>query len=128
MDPIRRVTISLDSAPATSATKAATQFPTFLALHLGCIVVAAAGALGEGIGELENGGLTGATRGRGGHFICELFKWRQFLIDDHPNFDSLAHQQGMEMYVAAGSSLEGAKVLIDGVFKILGRIVRDQAN
>ena len=111
---------------APSSAKATTKSAPLLEAHLGAIVGAAAGALAEAVGEFSNGGLTGSTRGRGSNLIYELFRLREYMLSDYPEFDSLARQRGVEALQAGGAPVGAASILVDGVLEILNRIVRDE--
>ena len=128
MDP---TPINVTPAPEQSrstAVKTTTRSAIFLEHHLGAVVGACAGAIAEATQEFQSGKLTPAAKMRSGEYICELFKLRQFMIVDWPEFDTLAKERGVEMLKACNVSFGAANLLVDAVMEILGKIVRDQAN
>ena len=88
MDP---TAITLDLAPSPSTS---TKFAPLLEAHLGVIVAAVAGVIGEGVAEYQNGGLTTQTKGQSAKFLCELVRLREFMISDYPDFDRIARERG----------------------------------
>jgi len=48
-------------APATSTARTTANIGSFLELHVGKLVAAAAGAIAEALGEFQDGGLTSST-------------------------------------------------------------------
>src|SRR5215831_1786388 len=77
------------SLPAPSRSTAPAPANT-IERRVGEIVAAAGMAIIEALQERADGGLTSATKMRGGDLICELFRWRKFLIADYPTFDAMA--------------------------------------
>jgi len=123
VDPTR-ATITLALAPILTSTKSA----PLLEAHLGMVVGACAGAIAEAIGQFQNGGLTTATRGQSGKFISELFRLREYMIVDWPDFDAVAKERGVETLRACDVPAPVATMLVDSVLEILAKIVRDQLN
>ena len=85
-------------------------------------------AIAEALAERQDGGLSPATRTRGGDLICQLYGLRRFLIVDLPNFDSLAHEQGVVVLREAGFSPRIADLLASEVLDLLGKVVRTAFN
>src|SRR6516164_17061 len=117
VDPTR-ATITLAPIPTS------TNFAPLLEAHLGMVVGACAGAIAEALGQFQNGGLTTATKGQSGKFIAELFRLRQYMIVDWPEFDTLAKERGVEALCACDFDPATANMLVDAVLEILGKIVR----
>jgi len=92
------------------------------------VVGACAGSIAEAAQEFGNGGLTPATKGRGGNLFWELFKLRQFMLADFPDFDNLAKARGLEAMAACNAPAATASWLVDEAMNILAKIVRDQLN
>jgi len=120
-------------APAPSSSRSIAVKPTtrsaiFLEHHLGAVVGACAGAIAEATQEFQSGKLTLTAKLRSGEYICELYRLRQFMISDFPNFDTIAKERGVEMLRACNVSAGAANLLVDAVLEILAKIVRDQAN
>ena len=92
------------------------------------VVGACAGVIAEAIGQLQNGGLTTATKGQSGKFIAELFRLRQYMIVDWPDFDALAKERGVEALCACDVPAPVATMLVDSVLEILAQIVCNQAH
>jgi hypothetical protein len=92
------------------------------------VVGACAGMIAEAVGQFQDGGLTPTTKGRGGNLIWELYKLREFMIADFPNFDSIARTRGVEALRACDVPLAAANMLVDAVLEILAKIVRDKLN
>jgi hypothetical protein len=86
-------------------------------------VAAAAGAIAEALGEFQDGGLTSSTKMQGGELIAQLFRLRQFLIADFPDFDSIARTHGTAALRACDVAPATADALVDEV-----KVVRDQLN
>src|SRR5215472_1571616 len=70
------VVISLAPSPSTARTRSA----PLLEAHLGAVVGAVAGVIGEGIEECRDGGLTPKTKSQSAEFLCELVRLREFMI------------------------------------------------
>jgi len=68
--------------------------------HVGAIVGAAAGTIAEAIQEFQDGGLTPMTKSQGGEFIWQLFRLREFMIADFPDFDCVAREHGTATMLA----------------------------
>jgi hypothetical protein len=118
--------ISLAPAPSTSAT---TRSAIFLELHLGAIVGAVAGVIGQGVEECKDGGLTIRTKSQSAEFLCDLLFLRRYMIDaGFSNFDSLARQRGIEVLLACDTPAPTAQFLVDETMKLLGKLVVQQAN
>jgi len=116
--------------PATpTAVKNTTKSAIFLEHHLGALVGATAAMIAEAAGEYENGGLSSEVRGRGGELLWELFKLRNFMIADWPNFYHIAKKRGVEALQAYDVvNPATANMLVDAALAILDKIVRDEAN
>jgi hypothetical protein len=120
---------NVNFAPAPStAIKATTKSAIFLEHHVGAVVAVCAGAIAEAALELRNGAITERTKTAGGDAIAELFKLRQFMIADWPDFDRIARKRGVEASVACDVPLAAANMLVDAVLEILAKIVRDKLN
>jgi len=92
-------------------------------------LVAAAGlVIVEALQERADGGLSPATKTRGGDLLARLVGLRQFLIADFPDFDALARQHGGAALRAADVSPIVADRLVDEVLTLLHKIVRTTLN
>jgi hypothetical protein len=111
------------SAPAPSTAETA---PT-LERHVGERVAAAALTLAEALAERQDGGLTRATKMRGGDLIGELFGLRQHMVGFW-DFDALAKEHGAAVLRAADVSPATADCLVDEVLAILHKVVRAALN
>ena len=131
MDPILAPT-ALAPSTSTSTTATSPSKPaSWLEHHLGQTVAAAASTIAEALGEFQDGGLTSRTKGRGGELIFELFRLRQFLIANFPDFDRLARERGIEALRAATDGEirpEIADELITAVLDILGKVTKAELN
>jgi hypothetical protein len=107
-------------APAPSKADIA---PTLERL-VGELVAAAGMAIAEALAERSDGGLTPATRVRGGDLIAQLYGLRQFLIVDFPNFDSIARTHGLAALRACDVPPATADVLVNEVLAIVAKVVR----
>jgi len=116
--------ITLALAPIPTSAKSA----PLLEAHLGMIVGACAVAIAEAIEQFQNGGLTTATRGQNGKCISELFRLRQYMIVDWPDFDAVAKERGVEALCACDVPPATANMLVDSVLEILGKMVCDQTH
>jgi len=120
--------------PATAATTLAPSRSTASApantieRHIGALVAAAGLVIVEALAERAAGGLTSATRTRGGDLICELYGLRRFLIADFPNFDALAREHGLAALRSADVSPAAAAELVSAVLDVLAKIVRTTLN
>jgi len=120
--------------PATAATTLAPSRSTASApantieRHIGALVAAAGLVIVEALAERAAGGLTSATRTRGGDLICELYGLRRFLIADFPNFDALAREHGLAALRSADISPATADVLVDEILILLRQIARAAVN
>jgi hypothetical protein len=85
-------------------------------------------AIVEALAERQDGGLSSATKMRGGDLICELFRWRKFLIADLPNFDSVAREHGTAALRACDVPPATADLLASEVLDLLGKVVRTAFN
>ena len=112
----------------STAVKTATRSAPLLEYHLGAIVAACAGMIGEAVGEFQDGGLTPRTKGQAGEFIAELFRLRQYMIVDWPDFDRIARERGVEMLVACGAPSSAAEFLVTEALAILSKIVHDELH
>ena len=117
-------------APSTSVqAKTTTKSAIFLEYHLGMLVGATAGMIAEAAGEYENGALSAEIRGRGGALFWELYKLRNFMIADWPDFYRIAKNRGVEALRAHDVvNPATANMLVDAALTILDKIVRDEAN
>src|SRR5262249_60100177 len=94
------------------------------------VVGAAAGALAEAMHEkfqIGGGGLTW-TKTAGGAAIWELYRLREFMSADWPDFDRLARERGVAALQACARPLGGADMRIDEALKILPKVVADNLN
>ena len=110
---------------------ATTKSAPFLECHVGAVVAAAAGAIAAALGEFRDGGLTPATKMHGGDTIATLFKLRQFLIVDFPDFDGMARKHGaIVLWEICGDEVSPATidVLVDEMMDILAKVVRAELN
>jgi len=78
--------------------------------------------------EFQEGALTPRTKGQGGEFIAQLFRLRQYMIVDFPNFDSIARERGVEALRACDVPPATASALVSEVLAILAKVVRDQLS
>jgi len=115
-------------APSPSTAKATTKSAPLLEAHLGAVVGAVAGVIGEGIEECRDGGLTPKTKSESAEFLCELVRLREFMISDFPDFDSLARRRGVEVLCACETPPATAEFLVDETMKLLEKLVRQQVN
>jgi len=115
-------------APARSTAKIPASSTSSLEPLVGRLVAAAGITIAEALAEYSDGGLTPATKMRGGDLICELFRWRKFLIADYPNFDAMAREHGAVVLRAAGVSPVTADLLASEVLDLLGKVVRTALN
>src|SRR5262249_31315075 len=90
--------------------------------RVGEIVAAAGMAIVEALDERQHGALSPRTKMRGGDLICELFRWRKFLIADYPTFDAMAREHGAVVLRAAGVSPVTADLLASEVLDLLGKV------
>jgi hypothetical protein len=81
-------------------------------------------AIAEALAERQDGGLSPATRTRGGDLICQLYGLRRFLIVDLPNFDSVAREHGTAALRACDVPPATADLLASEVLDLLGKVVR----
>ena len=117
------------SAPATFTIETTLKPGIFLELHVGTIVGAVAGVIGEGVEECRNGGLTPKTKGQSAKFLCELLFLRRYMLEaGFSNFDSLARQRGLEVLIACDTPAATAQFLVDETMKLLAKLVQQQAN
>src|SRR5262249_23513226 len=106
-------------APAPSTTPA----PANTIEHrVGEIVAAAGLVIVEALNERADGGLTPATRTRGGHLIAQLYGLRNFLIADFPNFDAIAREHGTAALRACDAPPATADLLASEVLDLLYRV------
>jgi hypothetical protein len=112
-------------APSPSTAKAPANT---IERYVGERVAAAGLAIAEALAERSDGGLTPATRTRGGDLICALVRLRQFLIVDFPDFDAMARTHGIAVLRAADVSLATASVLVDEVLDLMHKVTRIALN
>jgi hypothetical protein len=113
-------------APARSAAKALAPANT-IERYVGCQVANVAMILLEALAERSDGGLTPATKGRGGEQLATLYGLRCFMIPTW-DFDSIARAHGTLALRAADISPSTADTLVDEVLVLLHKIVRAEAN
>jgi hypothetical protein len=118
----------LPLAPAPS-TSASTRSAIFLELHLGAIVGAVAGVIGQGVEECKDGGLTSETKGRSAEFLCDLLFLREYMLSaGFSDFDRIARERGLEILIGCDTPPATARFLVDETMKLLAKLVRQQAN
>jgi len=117
------------SLPAlSSSTKATTRSAPPLECHLGMVVGACAGMIAEAALEFQRGALTTTTKMRGGNFIYELYKLREFMIADFPDFDRIARTRGAAALCGRDVHPATATALVNEVLDILHKVVRAELN
>ena len=127
MDSIRAIVP--DRAPAAStATSTSALEGVFLQYHLGAVVGAVAGVIGEGVTECRDGGLIPETKVQAAKFLCELVRLREFMIGDFPDFDRIAKERGVEVLVACDTPPATAKFLVGETMNLLAKLVINQSN
>jgi hypothetical protein len=90
--------------------------------------VAAVGlAIAEALAERQGGGLSPATRTRGGDLLAALHGLRLFMLADW-DFDAIARQHGAVALRAVDVSPTTAAILVDEVLILLHKIARTAAN
>jgi hypothetical protein len=82
--------------------------------YVGRLVAGAAATLLEALAERSDGGLTRATRTRGGDRLAELYGLRCFMIGTW-DFDAIAREYGRLALRAADISPSTADTLVDEV-------------
>jgi hypothetical protein len=95
--------------------------------YVGRQVAAAAATLLEALAERSDGGLTPATRTRGGDQLAALYGLRQFMIGTW-DFDAICREYGRLSLCAADVSPSTADRLVDEVLTLMHKIVRSAAN
>jgi len=95
--------------------------------YVGRRVAAAGLAIAEALVERQDGGLTPATRARGGDLLAALHGLRLFMLADW-DFDAIARQHGAVALRAADVSPTTAAILVDEVLILLHKIARTAAN
>jgi hypothetical protein len=95
--------------------------------YVGRQVANAAMILLEALVERSDGGLTPATKTRGGDQLAELYGLRQFMIGTW-DFDAICREHGTAALCAADVSPSTADRLVDEVLILLHKIVRAEAN
>jgi hypothetical protein len=121
-------------APSTSTSRSpssSSEPASWLERHIGECVAAAGGAIVAALDERRDGALTPRTKGRGGELIFEVYRLRQFLIADFPDFDTMARTHGVAALRAATDGnirLEIADELVNAVLDILQKVVKSQLN
>jgi len=113
---------------APSASSAAPAPANTIERHVGELVAAAGLVIVEALDERANGGLTLRTKCRGGDLICELFRWRKFLIADFPDFDCIARTHGLAALRACDVPSATANTLVDEVLDLLHKVIRVALN
>ena len=121
-------TTTLDLAPSSSTAPVTSKSAIFLELHLGAVVGAIAGVIGDGVEEIRDGGLRPETKCRSAEFLCELVRLREYMIVNFPDFDDLARRRGIEVLVACNTPPETANFLVDSALELLTKLVHQQAN
>ena len=94
---------------------------------VGQLVAAAGIAIAEALSEYRDGGLTPATRTRGGDLIAQLVGLYQFAIADL-DFDNVARVHGTAALRAADVSPSTADRLVDEVLRLLHKVVQTTLN
>jgi len=94
---------------------------------IGRLVAAAGITIVEALGEYRDGGLTPATRTRGGDLIAQLVGLYQFAIVDF-DFDNVARVHGTAALCAADVSPSTADRLVDEVLRLLHKVMRAAVN
>jgi len=95
--------------------------------YVGRQVANAAMILLEALAERSDGGLTPATRTRGGDQLAALHGLRIFMLADW-DFDAIARAHGGAALRAADISPTAADTLIDEVLILLHKIAREACN
>ena len=95
--------------------------------RVGQLVAAAGLAIAEAITERANGGLTPATRTRGGDLIAELVGLRGFMIADW-DFDGICREYGTAALQAVDVGPAVAAALVSEVLSVTHRVVRATLN
>ena len=113
-------------APARSTAKALASANT-IEHYVGREVAAAAAILLEALAERSDGGLTPATKTRGGDQLATLYSLRCFMIPTW-DFDAIAREHGATALRAADVSPSTADRLVDEVLILLHKIVRSAVN
>jgi hypothetical protein len=116
------ITLALARSPATALTPTNT-----IERYVGKLVAGAAIILLEGLQERADGGLTPATRTRGGDQLAMLYGLRCFMIGTW-DFDEICREYGRLALRAADVSPSTADTLVDEVMILLHTIVRAEAN
>jgi hypothetical protein len=109
-------------APSSSTTPANT-----IEIFVGQRVAVAGMAILEALAERQDGGLTPATKMRGGDVLAVLHNMRQFMTPDW-DFDAIARKHGAAALRAADISPPHADVLVDEILNLLHNIARAVAN
>jgi len=118
-------------APAPSTAKITFNPASSIEFAVGQAVAVAAAAIAEALGEFQDGGVTSKTRTQSGDSIAHLFRLRQFLIADFPDFNAMAREQGAAALRAVSNgevSPITCSLLIDSALEILGRVVAAELN
>ena len=128
--PLRERAVNLTPAtvPLAPSPSTATAPTNTIEYRVGAIVAAAGMVIVEALDERQHGALSPRTKMRGGDLICELFRWRKFLIADYPTFDAMAREHGAVVLRAAGVSPVTADLLATEVLDLLGKVVRTALN
>jgi len=119
--------------PATAVTPLAPSPSTIsppantIETYVGQRVAAVAATILEALQERAGGGLTPATRTRGGDLLAALHGLRLFMLADWP-FDEICRVHGAAALRAADVSPANAAILVDEVLILLHKIARTAAN
>jgi hypothetical protein len=95
--------------------------------YVGQRVATVAATILEALHERQDGGLSPATRTRGGDLLAALHGLRLFMLADW-DFDAIARQHGAVALRAVDVSPTTAAILVDEVLILLHKIARAAAN
>ena len=113
--------------PLAPSTAKATVLPNTIETYVGRRVAAAGLVIAEALAERQDGGLTPATRARGGDLLAALHGLRLFMLADW-DFDAMAREHGAAALRAADISPTNAAILVDEVLSLLHKIARTACN
>jgi hypothetical protein len=114
-------------ALARSTTKTIPASTSSLEPLIGRLVAAAGITIVEALGEYRDGGLTPATKTRGGDLIAQLVGLYQFAIADF-DFDSVAQVHGTAALRSADVNPVTADRLVNEVLALLHKVVQTTLN